>query len=146
MSLHINNSQVSGLQIQPGEKKHLHHIIGKLFGRQEADHLFGPVFQTVPMPTDQLIKHLLLTKDRLLFKIKGEEIHLLTNKRVPITHVGSVIPRAEVYKVCSLTVLNDLLQFGKEEVTLFEKRENTLTITNGMYTLEMVSNCPPFCE
>ncbi len=145
MSLQVINSQVSPTLAESNKGKHRSIVYGKLFSKEEANQLFGPVLHRVPMMTESLKKYSGLTKDHLMYNIKGNEVYLLTNKRVPITPVGISVHRSEVYKVCAMPLLKDLLNFGKEEMTFFEIRESTLTITNGEYTLEMAANCPPFC-
>lgn len=145
MSLQVNNSQTSTVPTQSKSKEQHSIVYGKLFTKHEANTLFGPVLHSVRMPTETLKKYTQLTKGYLMYNIKGDEVYLLTNKRVPITPEGISVPRSEVFKVCAMSVLTNLLTFGKEDTTLFEKRENTLTITNGDFTLEMAANCPPFC-
>jgi hypothetical protein len=145
MSLQIVNSKTILTPVEnPKERKHPVEY-GKLFGREEADRLFGPVLHSVPMTTESLKKYSELTKDYLMYNIKGNEVYLLNNKRVPITPAGISVPRDEPYKVCAMSVVRDLLSFGNRDLTFFEERESTLTITNGEYTLEMAPICPPFC-
>lgn len=145
MSLQINISKPSTTLTQLENKRKELAVYGKLFTQTEADRLFGQVLHSVAMSTNSLKKHSELTKDYLLYNIKGDEVYLLTNKRVPITPEGIIVPRNEVYRVVSMSVINDLLSFGNKEITYFQKREMTLTITNGKYTAELSGFCPPVC-
>jgi hypothetical protein len=145
MSLQIVKSQSAPGTVIAENQKRRPAVYGILFTKAEADQLFGPILQSVPMATESLKKYSELTKDHLMYNIKQDKVFLLNNKRIPITPEGISVPRAEVYKVCAMSVLKDLLHFGKEDMTYFEKRESTLTITCGGFTLEMAANCPPIC-
>ena len=46
----------------------------------------------------------------------------------------------------SKSKVEELLKLGKNIATFVEYRGNVLTITNGAYTLELSTDCPPNCD
>ena len=45
----------------------------------------------------------------------------------------------------SVTIVQQLLSDGNNPLTYVEKRQEVLTITNGIFTLEYSLLCPPCC-
>jgi hypothetical protein len=45
----------------------------------------------------------------------------------------------------SVSIINELLEKGKNTLSTIEIRGDVLSITNGIYTLEFSTICPPFC-
>ena len=46
----------------------------------------------------------------------------------------------------STSQIKKLIKEGKENITKIEMRPETLTLTNGEFTLEMTIPCPPICS
>ncbi len=119
--------------------------IGKIYSGAEADSIYGTVIDSVNINTSDLQSLILNTSNYIQLNIVYGKLVILDNKRNVLYPLGLIISENEVFKVCSVSILQILLQKGNSAETFVENRSNVLTITNGGYTLEEMLNCPPFC-
>lgn len=125
---------------------------GKIFSKQEAEKLFGPVIVSHEIPTSQLQSMLSKTSKVILFKKIGRKFLIVDHERkVMNTDVTGfaqteAITEDEPLKVYSVTKVQELITNGQEPVTTIEMRSGVMSITNGEYTLEMSGICPPLCQ
>lgn len=110
-----------------------------------ANKLFGPVEISKEISSDNLKMYILQTFDKIMFKIIDNEIYILDNKRNVLLPIGATINSTEVFSVYSVSIVQQLLSDGGSPFSFVEKRKSVLTITNGDFTLEYSSFCPPFC-
>ncbi|MCX6149226.1 MAG: hypothetical protein NTX22_01735 [Ignavibacteriales bacterium] len=120
-------------------------VYGKIYSGNEADKIYGPVLNSVAINTIELQSYMSRTNKYLLFNIIDNKLILLDNKRISIYPENKTISNDVIFKVVSLSVLEELLNKGNSTTTYIEKRQDVLSITNGNYTLEYVGNCPPIC-
>ena len=86
-----------------------------------------------------------LTKDVLLFLVKENKVEFANKERASLSDSSYIYDSKIVLKIVSLNVLRDLLVKGGCGTCFFEIRNNVVSITNGVYTLEKTGDCPPFC-
>ncbi len=118
---------------------------GKILSKVEADKIFGPVEISEEIASDNLKLYTLQTTDKIMFKIINDEIYILDNKRNVLLPIGATINSTEVFSVYTVSIVQQLLSVGGNPFSYIEKRKSVSTITNGEYTLEYGSLCPPFC-
>ena len=121
-------------------------ITGTIYSKAEADQKFGQVSNSVEMDTVQL--NILLTKsgNYLLFRINGGNLYILSADREPLYPADFTVQPDEVYKIVSISKIQELLNQGQNQQIFFEARKNVYSLTNGGFTLEEISDCPPFCN
>ncbi len=125
---------------------HGQNIVGKIFLSAEATGLFGPPSVSIPIETSTLSDMLKLTNDYIMFRIDKDSLTILNNNRIPIYPKNAVIKESEIFKYCSVSLLNKMLIGGKAAVTNIELRNfGILAISNGEFVLEFQSPCPPDC-
>jgi hypothetical protein len=121
-------------------------IVGKIFLSAEATGLFGPVSVSVPIETSTLSDLTKQTTDYIMFRIDNGKLTILDNKRNAIYPKDAVVAPTDIYKYCSVSLLNKLLVGGKAGITNIEIRNyGILSISNGEFVLEFQSPCPPDC-
>ena len=118
---------------------------GEIFSKSEADQKFGPVLQSISLQTSSIKEMLNQTNKYIMFKIKDGNAIVLDSKRKALYPPGKSVNSADEYSVYSVSVMNELLNFGKSGNIFVEQRSSVLTISNGVYTLEMAVICPPWC-
>lgn len=70
---------------------------------------------------------------------------ILNEKREILYPQTESVNSKDVFIVFQKFLVIELLQKGRSEITVVEQRSSTITITNGLYTLEFGSDCPPWC-
>lgn len=123
-------------------------IAGKVFLKEEADNLFGPVLQSVKIPASQLQQMLNQTGDCLMFRFEGTELYILNSKRAQIySSKGSFksFSASDVLKFYSTAVIKELLNKGQSDSITIEERQSVMSVTDGSYTMEEAYSCPPDC-
>lgn len=125
---------------------HGQNIVGKIFLSAEATGLFGPASVSIPIETSTLNDMLKLTTDYIMFRIDKDSLTILDNNRNAIYPKNAVVKESEIFKYCSVSLLNKLLVGGKMSITNIELRNfGILSISNGEFVLEFQSPCPPDC-
>ena len=118
---------------------------GEIFTKTEANEKFGPVLNSVTLQTLALKGMLNQTTKYIMFKTQNGNAIVLDSKRSVIHPMGKSINSADVFSVYSTSVVNELLKLGASAQVFIEQRGSVLTISNGAYTMEMATMCPPFC-
>lgn len=121
-------------------------IVGKIYTKTEANSLFGPVVTGIPISSSQLQSYTLSTNNYIMFRIDNGNLTILDSKRIPLFPVSATINSQDIYRYFSISLVQKLINDGKNTSTYVELRSNgTLTITNGDYTLDYSNSCPPNC-
>lgn len=118
---------------------------GKIFTKQEADEIFGPVLQSVAIPKHSIQIFLSQTNNNIMFSIQNENVIILDNKRNVLFPKGISVNTSEVFTLFSVSTLNTLLLKGNESSVYIEKRSEVLSVSTGGFTMEVGILCPPFC-
>ncbi|MCX6152243.1 MAG: hypothetical protein NTX22_17085 [Ignavibacteriales bacterium] len=118
---------------------------GRIYTKTEANALYGNVLVSIEISSAELNGYMFQTKDYLMFNIIDGELIILDNERKSLRPVGEQYSLSMVFKVYSISKMQELLNQGKEKIVKLEARENVISITNGDFTLEFSGNCPPVC-
>jgi hypothetical protein len=119
---------------------------GKLFTKEEANELFGPVLRSVEISVPVVHNLINQTNSRLMFRVAGNQAIILDENRNVLHPAGVVIKPQDVFSVYSTAVLNELLSSGNGGSVNIEQRREVLSITFGVMTMEVGAFCPPFCS
>jgi hypothetical protein len=119
---------------------------GEILSKDAANQEFGSVINSVSMDSDRLRTFAAETNNLIMFYLMDNELYILGDNRAPLYPANSELDADIVCKVYSKTIFIELLDRDQETKTYIESRENTLTITNGNYTLEYGATCPPWCS
>jgi len=117
---------------------------GKIFTKENADELYGPVLSSVEIETAKLVELLDSTKTNIMFKITDSKLTLLGDERKALMEDVS-FDSTDVFHLFLKSTTLELLNSGGEEVTYIEQRECVLSVTNGNFTMEISYPCPPYC-
>lgn len=120
--------------------------VGTIYSKPEADQKFGKVIKSIEMPSAQLEDLLKKSGNYVMFKIVEKNLYIIDENRKPLYPGNISVKPDEVFKLLSVSKVFELLKQGQNQQTFFEERENAFSITNGSYTLEQSSLCPPFCK
>lgn len=140
-------------------------VVGKLFGKHEADVLFGKVIGSVQIKTDDLKRAIAKGKDYILLTIKNNRLVVTNEKRESLREDnGEGIEKDEHYYFFSKSEVEKLLQTAAAPAPIIkgkkggvssvaadasaitaEWRAGTLTLSTDAATLELISGCPPSC-
>ncbi|QQS36963.1 MAG: hypothetical protein IPM56_03130 [Ignavibacteriales bacterium] len=118
---------------------------GKIISKEKADELFGQVLVSIQIPSTELNAFATQSSDVLMFKILNNELYILDNKRKTLKPLGVTVNSTDTFSVYSVEIVKKLLIDGNSTITYIEKRNEVLTMTNGIFTLEYSADCPPFC-
>jgi hypothetical protein len=79
-----------------------------------------------------------------MLNIDTGSLRVLDGKRTSVS--GEAKSDEEVFYKMSTSQVLKLLEKGQKGTTSIEMRPETLTLTNGNYTMDLVQPCPPFCD
>jgi hypothetical protein len=119
---------------------------GKLFTREEADKLFGPVVESVKITPADLKNAISQTEKYVMLRVLNGEAKILGDGRkavFPSTDIA--VGTTEIYHVYSKSLVEELLTKGAGEAVYLENRKEVFSVTYGENTLEMSYLCPPIC-
>lgn len=127
---------------------------GKLFRATQADSLYGPVLYSYEISATDLQnmitrtdKVLLLRYDNSKFTITDNQRNVMKSSSTEFSMAApATLARELPMRVFSISKIQELIKLGNSPVIRVEKRKDVLSITNGVYTLEMSAMCPPFCS
>ncbi len=120
--------------------------IGVIYSSEEADKNFGEVFSSVEISSSQLSSLFSQSNDYLMFKIISDKLYILGDSRSVLYPQGESVNSNEVFAIYSKSKVIELLETGGDSTTMIEQRSQVYSLTNGTYTLEDNSWCPPFCN
>jgi hypothetical protein len=81
-----------------------------------------------------------------MFRIVNGAVYIVDNNRHPLYSGNFTVKPDDVFRVVSISLVAKILQDGNNPITYIESRKNDiLTITNGLCTLEYTNACPPLC-
>lgn len=133
--------------------------IGKIFAKEEANQLFGKPSITIPVRKD-LLKAALAKADKyVFFSLKGKLPLILNSRRISLLGDNVSLSDNDKAFVFSKEVVEEFLNSSKSSVIYFEIRGlnnlelNTtatspsavFSLSDGVYTLEFATDCPPWC-
>ncbi len=119
---------------------------GDIIPKETANEDFGTASFSVLMSSDQLQSFASKTQNLLMFQFINEKLIILGDNKKTLYPEWFVVPSDSVFKVYSKAKVLELIQSGGADNNSIEQRADTLTITNGDYTLEFGSLCPPWCS
>ena len=120
---------------------------GKLYSKNEADNIYGPVNQSIQVSTTEIMSILTKAPDIVMFSIINSSVVILGSDREFLYSTDKInYDENTIFTVYSKSVIHDLLNEGQSDITYIEQREKVLTITNGETTMEFGVQCPPYCE
>ena len=119
--------------------------VGVIYSKAEADQLYGPVLISKSIDTKTLLNVLQKVNLYVMFGFKNNNFVITNEFRQVLVSNGISISTDDVLSFYSISKVQELLNLGKDNTTFIEQRSEKLTITNGAYTLEFSSMCPPFC-
>ena len=119
--------------------------VGKIFSRVEADSLFGNVIESVPIERCNLISLFNKTQNYIMFQVINGELVILGDGRKVLYPEGKNVSSDEVFALFSKSKVAELLGLSCGNTVTVEKRNNYLTVTFELLTLEEMEWCPPFC-
>jgi len=121
-------------------------VIGNIYSKDEADKLFGKVIESQQLSVSDLNSLLTQSKNNIMFSIIDNQLILLGDNRKVLSATTKDISASDIFAVCSISKLLELLNYKDDIKISFEKRLNNPTITFGAHTLEDMVQCPPFCR
>ena len=119
---------------------------GKIFTKAEADSLYGPVLDRQLIENDVLEAALKKTDKVAMFKFLNNKITILGDKRSKLLNAEKYRDNNEVFHMYSKSKVDELLKLGGNIASFVEYRAKVISITNGGYTLEASTDCPPNCD
>ena len=120
--------------------------IGVIYSNEEADQSFGAVLSSVEISSSQLTSLFSQSGNYLMFKIISDKLYILGDNRSVLYPQNESVDSNEEFAVYSKSKVIELLETGGENTTIIEQRYQVYSLTNGVYTLENSSWCPPMCN
>ena len=122
-------------------------VVWKIYTKQEADNLYGPVLFSVPIQSSILSGLLPATSNYIMFRINNGSVNIVDNNRNLLYPVSVSVNPTDVFRKFSVSLVAKILQDGNTPTTYIESRNNgVLSINNGVYILEYGDPCPPLCN
>jgi hypothetical protein len=122
-------------------------LIGKIYSATEADQIYGSVNTSVQISSNTLNSLINNTTNYIMFRIYNGNLVILDDQRKVLYPAGTVISPQEEVRMFSASLVKKLLIDGNNSFTTIEiRKNNVLTLTNGIYTLEYSWPCPPHCD
>ena len=120
-------------------------IFGKIFSKEEADKNFGPVLSYVNISASELRALISQSNKLVMFNVAGGKLSILKEGRAVLYPAGFSPKSGEKYATYSKSKVDELLSAGKSDTIAVEQRKEVISVTNGQYTLEISTWCPPVC-
>ncbi|MGE5435590.1 MAG: hypothetical protein ACM3O3_00055 [Syntrophothermus sp.] len=120
--------------------------VGKIFSKEQADQLYGPVRYSFKFNNTKMFDFAKWSKKYLMFKIKDNKLTVANDERFVIYPEGTNQKSTDSFLYYSVSMIDKLIVEGQDSTTSIELRDNgIISITNGSYTLETATLCPPVC-
>lgn len=120
-------------------------LIGKIHPKEEANILFGNVVQTVEMKAAELSKLIEGANRFVMFRFVGEQVIIAGDGRNILSNSGIKVENNDIFHVWSKQRVVEIINKDVTGIVKIEKRPETITLTNGVSTLEEGQPCPPIC-
>lgn len=121
-------------------------VIGKLYTKDQANQIYGPVLQSISINTSSLKAMTARTPKYIMFNILNGQLYILNSDRTVMSGAMTNLSASQPMRLFSTSIVNQLVQQGNSSNTTIELRaDNIITITNGDVTLEQAVLCPPAC-
>ena len=120
--------------------------IGKIISAEAADKDFGSVSTSILVQTTTVEEWLAETNDKIMFMIENDKMTVLGDSRNVIFSATDFSDNNQKFHMLSKIKVSELIMNGNKSTTFFEMRDNVFTVTNGEFTLEFSTPCPPFCD
>ena len=121
-------------------------VVGKMFGKEEANKLFGKIEKSVDIKAEDLFKMIEKTDKKVMFRFIKGKVLIAGDERKILNTPEVKVNKKDVFRYFSKEKVVELLNKDKAATIKIEKRAKTITLTNGMDTLEEGVPCPPNCE
>lgn len=118
-------------------------VIGEIFDKDFANQEFGKVVSSVNIDNSILDAMLKVAGEYIMLNIDGDKLAAIDKDRKSVS--GLVVKPEEVFYKMSTSQVELLIKKGGKKSTIIQMRPKTLTLTNGDFTLERASPCPPDC-
>lgn len=120
--------------------------VGKIFTKEQANELYGPVRYSFKFHNTKMFEFAKWSKKYLMFRIKDNKLTVANDERFVIYPEGTNEKSTDPFLYYSISMIDKITVEGQDSTTSVELRDNgIISITNGNYTLETATNCPPFC-
>lgn len=119
---------------------------GEIIPIETANKDFGIASFSSLMSSDQIKSIASKTQNLLMFNFIDDKLIILGDDRKPLYPEGFIFSADTVFKVYSKAKVLELISTGGNDNNFIELRADKITITNGDYTLEFGSLCPPWCS
>jgi len=130
-------------------------VHGKIFSKDEADKLYGPVLFSVKFSFSDFKNIIAKTKSNVMFRFEGEELYIFDNKRniiYPETPNRS-FQSSDVLKNYSMSVVDELVSGAEsagvtdgDDAVVVEQRKEVVSVSTKVQTMEVAVDCPPICS
>jgi hypothetical protein len=128
-------------------------IHGELFSKEEADAKYGPVLDSYKLKVGEFKDVLGKTTQSIMFLFKDGKTYVFDKDRNIIHKNGDrdEFSKAIVLKRYSVSVVEELLAKGATTVdaadnsVIIEQRADVISVSYGSTTMEVGSDCPPWC-
>lgn len=121
-------------------------VVGQIFTKEEANKKYGPVKEFVTFPSKELQIILNKTDEYVMFNILDKQLYILNSRREVLYPAGGIVNDQQVFHYFSTEIVKALINFTERQSNVqVELREEVLSITYGMFTLELQLFCPPIC-
>lgn len=121
--------------------------VGKLFTKDQANQLFGPVVSSQTISAAALRALAERSPNYIMFNLINGRLVVLNANRKVLSGPASMtaVSPTQVFHFCSASKILELLQTSGATSVKVEQRQNNLTITADSQTLEDFMTCPPTC-
>ena len=120
--------------------------VGKIFDKNEADELYGPVIEKKVISAVDLELLLLSTNDKIMFRLENNIHTILGDERKLLYCSDKFVESKQIFYMYSKTKVIELHIGGSVESVTLAQRKDVFSITAGNYTLEDSMPCPPYCN
>jgi hypothetical protein len=119
---------------------------GEIIPKETANEDFGMASFSSLMSSAQIKSIASKTQNLLMFNFIDDKLIILGDYRKPLYPERIIISADTIFKVYSKAKVLELISTGGNDNNFIELRADKITITNGDYTLEFGSLCPPWCS
>jgi len=119
--------------------------IGKLFGKAEADILFGQVEKSVDIKASVLLNLIEKSQKKVMFRFVDGDVLIAGDGRKVLNSTNATVNENDIFMSYSKEKVLELINKNSSAIIQIEKRANTVTLTNNLDTLEESVGCPPDC-